>query len=471
MRLYLPLLFALLSACTEGTAWAPHAETTRSTAPYSPTSGADLADRDCLVTLRQVARVSNGTGGYQVHQVDGQRYIVWEGSLDVAQEALDEGAVPAVIFHYGSSWWEVDAEAVDGAPAGAQRFAFWLDEHTPVEGMSTTSLAAARIELVPLLHTAEGDRLFDHNRNPGAFDNYTLSLENGWSVGEDDGACAPAGALPWSALTFEREWTEAQRGAISPGSELVIHYDPYRLTQCLGDTYMGRATWSTWAYGRFLPGGQRFSGSVIDCGGDPACATPAAAPLLLDVPEDAEAVELWFNTSGRSCGSTWDSNFGENYRFATSPRPAAPVWAGDVGYCLSRGMDQRVEPTPASLVIDSWVISRADTRYLDAEVYVPGLTDAGDDGALVLARAEVSRDGAPVITHWMDFRGRVDNNFRFAWSLFDEDMIYTPWDRFDVTLSFSTDGLSWVSAPQVALVRGEDWCPEGYWGADWCDPS
>ncbi len=467
MRALIALSLVSLTACQAQT-WSPMGATP-ATAPYSPSaSGGDSPDRACTVVLREVARLSNGTGGYEVNEVDGQRWIVWEGVLDMASSAIDAGAVPAAIFQdVHGQWWEVGATAAADSPAGYQRYEFWLDEQTVTEGMSVSALNNVSLELVPFVRTTSGDRIFDHNRNPGDFDNYVLDSGNAWSVQDDGAACVPAEERPWAALEFRHDWQEIQHGAIVPGSSLVVEYDLLRLPWCFGDSYMGSATWNTWAYGRFEPSGETFAAPVVDCD-DHACTIPRSLPVEVDVPSDATAVELWFETAGRACGSHWDSNYGSNYRFDTDPEPVDPVWAGDEGYTISRGMDMRVEGIPDPLVIDSWAISRADRKKLDAEVYVPGVSDGSERAELVLAQAWVSRDGGSPVEHWMEPEGRVDNNLRFAWNLSDEDLIYTPWDAFEVELAFSTDGIDWTTVGPFTLERGSDWCPEYYWGSEWC---
>jgi hypothetical protein len=460
----LPLL---LCACAQP--WSVGSTVQPATAPYSPeVSGEDRSDHACTVVLREVARVPNGTGGYEVNEVDGQRWIVWEGWLDVAWDAVESGAAPAVIFRDpAGSWWEVEATEAEGAPAGYRRYGFRLDEQTVTEGMSISALDAALLELVPLVRTAEGDRLFDHNRNHGDFDNYVLSSDNAWSVEDDGAACQPAEEPPWAALELRGDWEELQHGAIVPGGALWVEYDISRMPHCFGSTTMGQADWNTWAYGRFEPSGESFAASVVDCD-DAACTIPRSLPVEVEVPADATGVQLWFNSAGRSCGSHWDSNYGANYGFGTDASPLDPAWAGNTGYTLSRGMDLRVEEIPERLLIDSWVITRADRRSLDAEVYVPGLTDGSEREELILAEARVSRDGAEAARHWMEGQGRVGNNLRFAWDIADEDLIYTPWDELEVVLAFSTDGLVWTELGPYVLERDESWCPEYYWGAEWC---
>ncbi len=467
MRVLIALSSLCLAACG-AQAWSPGG-LSPAAAPYSPsTGGSDSPDRVCTVVLREVARLPNGTGGYEVNEVDGQRWIVWEGALDVAIDAVEAGAVPAAIFQdVHGQWWEVEATAATDSPAGYQRYSFWLDEQTVTEGMSTSALSGVSLELVPFVRTTSGDRLFDHNRNPGDFDNYVLDSANGWAVEDDGEACVPVEERPWAGLEFRHDWQEIQHGAIVPGGSLVVEYDLLRLPGCFGDTYMGAATWNTWAYGRFEPSGESFAASVVDCD-DAACTLPRSLPFEVEVPRDATSVELWFNSAGRACGSHWDSNYDANYRFDTDPEPVDPLWAGDEGYNISRGMDMRVEGIPDPLVIDSWDITRADRRELDAEVYVPGISDGSERAELILAQARVRRDGAAAVEHWMEPVGRVDNNLRFLWDLSDEDLVYTPWDAFEVELAFSTDGLEWVSVGPFTLERDESWCPEFYWGSEWC---
>jgi hypothetical protein len=461
------VLVALLPAACQAPAW-ESGPVTPATAPYSPdAAGQDHPDRDCRVVLRDVARLPGATGGYEVHEVDGQRWIVWRGVVDVAEQAVLEGARPAAIFQdLRGQWWEVDAVASGEPVDGFERYEFWLDEQTVTEGMSTSALLATSIELVPFVRI-DGDRFFDHNRNPGDFDNYVLEADNDWSVQDDGASCVPAHERPTATLEFRSDWAQLQHGAIVPGGSLAVEYDITRLPWCFGDSYMGSATWNTWAYGRFEPSGESFAAPVVDCD-DAACTGPRSLPFEVDVPADATAVELWFNSAGRSCGSHWDSNYGANYRFGAEPEPVDASWAGNEGTNISRGMDQRSEGIPDPLVIDSWDITRADRRELDAEVYVPGISDGSERDELIMAQAWVSRDGAEAVPHWMEIEGRVGNNLRFIWDMMDEDLIYTPWDELSVELMFSTDGLGWLILGPYTIARDDSWCPQYYWGAAWC---
>ena len=74
-----------------------------------------------------------------------------------------------------------------------------------------------------------------------------------------------------------------------------------------------------------MPSGQTAQASVV---GRSNYTLMTAQPAEFDIPADATEAQLWFLTSGRQCTNTWDSNFGENYRFAvTATRPQNALWA------------------------------------------------------------------------------------------------------------------------------------------------
>jgi len=138
--------------------------------------------------LRSIARVTNNTGGYQSNCVPGGScYYVWQGILDLSADAVAAGT-PAVLFQSGSdpTFYKAVATSVVGS---GHLYSFKLDNHTVSEGMSTTSLMRTRIQVAPVLEMKDGSRLFDHNRNPGDYDNYVLIDSNGWSVQDDVSIC------------------------------------------------------------------------------------------------------------------------------------------------------------------------------------------------------------------------------------------------------------------------------------------
>jgi hypothetical protein len=169
-------------------------------AALAPALGAadslDGSDRRCQVVLRSAARISDGAGGF----VSKGSSWVFAGELHVASAALEVGAEPFVLYHGGSGtgWWEVAAEPTGEVEGAFESFRFRLDEHLPGPGMSGTALSQARIEVVPFLRLPGGGRLFDHNRNPGALDNYRLGwMLNQFRVADDPSACPARLAPGW----------------------------------------------------------------------------------------------------------------------------------------------------------------------------------------------------------------------------------------------------------------------------------
>jgi len=423
-----------------------------STAPLSWTDdGADRADRDCAVVLRRAARMP-GTGGFETDCTTGRCWFVWGFHIDVAEELVAAGASAAVLYQSGSdpTWWEAAAAVSEGVVVpGYERFLVRVFEHTVDPGMSLISLMRTRVEAIPFVRLPAGGRLFDHNRRPGDFDVYELTAETGWSVPEATEVC-PAGPRPRSTVRFLAGWSEEQRGAIVGGGLLRIEYDPARLPDCRA-SYTFAPAWDVEAEGRFLPGGETFSGSVVSfasTGTGLRVDDPSPGAMEVDVPRGATSVELWFrNWSGMSypC-ETWDSNFGQNYRFdVVNGTPEAPLWAGDWGNGLFRGCTHRPgleEP----VVVDSYLIERACLDVY-ADVYVPGLTDRAEPSPEhLLAQVERSVDGGEPIVDWLVFVGPVGNNYRYLWTMPRGEMTRSEWDTMRFAFRFSTDGIVWLHA-------------------------
>lgn len=427
------------------------------TAPLSGVAaGTDHADRGCLVVLREAARVPTGPG-YEVDCSSGACFYVWRVLVDVADEVIAEGGEVTVSYQSGSdlSWWEAPAVAMaEGAPEGFERFVVLVSEHTVSPGMSLTSLMRTRIQMIPVVHMPGGGRLFDHNRLVGDFDNYELIADNEWSIDDDSAVCARA-ARPRSTVRFLTGWQTEQRGAVVAGGLLDIFYEPARLPDCRA-SYSFAPAWDIEAQGRFLPGGQEFSGSVVAFELDDAGRrhdVPHPGTLTVEVPEDATAVELWFrNWSAMShpCES-WDSDFGRNYRFDVVVESPPPVeWAGDWGNGLWRGCSRR-DGLADPIEIDSYLIQRACLDVY-ADVYVPDVTDGGAlRPELIQAEVELSRDGASPVTSWLTFVERAGNSYRYRWTLPGGQMVHEPWEQYRYAFRFSTDGVNWY---RIATTEG-----------------
>ena len=425
-------------------------EAAQTTAPLThEASSQDASDHGCLVVLRNVARPP-AAGGYETDCSSGRCWFVWQGTVDVARSLVDDGATVGLMYQSGSdpTWWEVEASpsATDGA---FQTFTFRFFDHTVDPGMSMTSLMRTNIQLIPVVHLPGGGRLFDHNRLAGDFDNYRLTSENSWAVGDDAAVCA--GASPTSStLEFLNGWKQVQHGAIVAGGELTIQYDLPRLPECRG-THNGYPAWDTTAFARFLPMGEVQQGSVRAFETNYGTPTNNAfsVPVTFDVPLGATSVEIWFRNAsgaGNNC-ETWDSNLGNNYTFAIDSAAPAPVkWAGDWGNGFSRECNHRdgiAEPT----TIDSWIMQRA-CMFVDADVYIPGLTDVNASPSKVLAQVQVSVDGAEPTTSWLSHEGRVGNNYRFRWNMPRQELQNTSWSTLAYTFRFSTDGVNWYTIGQ-----------------------
>ncbi len=447
-------------------------------------TGLDGADHSCAVVLRSVSRPPSPTGGgYLTNCLPAGCFYVWEGTVDLSAAAVAAGATPTVQYQTTSvepTWYSVPATPIDGAAAGAQRYAFRIDDHTVTDGMSTTVLMRTVLQVEPLITMPDGSRLYDHNRNPGATDNYVLDQSNFWSIAEAGAACAPPAS---ATLRFLPGWQQVQEGAVVAGGQLTVDYDLSRLPQCNGSTYQGEPAWGISGYARFSPGGQLLTGPLTQYQANAGGFVVAGTPWTLSVPADATGVELWFATSGETCSTYWDSNYGQNYAYpvASAPTPAGVAWAGNWSSMVSRGcmtsdwLDGVAEP----LVLDSWALTRATCLYVDTEIWAPGLSDAAAaHPELVAAQVQFSRDGGPLETGWLDFAGRVGNNYRYQWDLRRSgiDFYYTPWDAIAYSFRFSTNGNDWFRVAQDGgpaggaahtLTRGADFCPSS-WGSAKC---
>jgi len=172
---------SLISVLVLGCGIEAESDVTDSFAPGAKADSADSADHDCKIVLRTWAQPF----GLPTNHVDGDTWVVYEGTLDVADDA--DGA-PRVLFSSRSTpgWWQIGAVPVSGASSGYQRYAFTLDRNTVLAGFSP-AWREMRIELVPFLATS-GHRLFDHNRYPNDYDNYVITADH-QSYGDDPAVC------------------------------------------------------------------------------------------------------------------------------------------------------------------------------------------------------------------------------------------------------------------------------------------
>jgi hypothetical protein len=262
----------------------------------------DAADTSCNIDLRDVGIGSDGVAG----------------DLDISSEALLEGDVPYVLYQSGSdpTWYSADALPATGAGTGYQRYQFTLTQIAPSPDAGD---AYPTIQLIPYLITTAGTHLFDHNVS--ADQNYVLDAANQWSIHYDGDYCVEPSPPGTATVVFNTGWTETTYGTFVQGGKLDVSYALARLPQCEGETTDGVEAWATTAYAYFLPGGETLSGAV-NGSFDAAAGTWMSLLFERNIPTNATSVQLWFETSGDGCQTSWDSDYGQNYRYSVTP--AAP---------------------------------------------------------------------------------------------------------------------------------------------------
>jgi hypothetical protein len=389
----------------------------------------DQADHGCHVVLRDLARAGNGLGGYAT---SGSSWI-WSGTVELSTETAAAGLVPTVMYQSGSdpAWHEATAVASgQAATVGFARFTISIDQGLPGPGMSGTSLANSKIQVVPFVRLPEGGRLFDHNRHPGDLDNYVMNAGDGLAIASDGSVCAPPAGPQRARLVFAADFTQRREGVIVPGGQVAIAYDVARLSGC-AQTQGGTPRWDLTAHVRFAPGGQQVDVSVRD-----------GAPTV-SVPSDARQAALWFEATSVSGCHQWDSNFGTNYVFDAA---TAPAWVGDVVDLITRDSSDPCAGGGAattSFRFDTWARQRAAVSNLCFAVYQPGLTDRDDQYATLWQQLDVS-------VHWRGDGGawqvtpiavdrRIGNNARYAlsWRAIDP---FGPYHCPTVATTITADG-------------------------------
>lgn len=450
---------SLLAACT-----APVDGLEPAPAPLlGAADGSDAADRACAVVLRSVRRATEPDGRPATACVDGRCWLLFDATVDVSDAALADGGAPEVLFRDpdGPDGWMASAEArpLDGAAGGFVRFAVRFGLGGIRDGLSATAMQRARLELIAYLRAPSGSRVFDHNERPGDFDDLVVHGPSGFAFDADPAIC-PGVAAPRADATvvFDAGFGERVEGTLRAGGTVAIDYDPARLPQCFGDTYMARRSWDTLAWVRLLPSGEVLPyQSVIACD-DARCATPRGQLASFALPEGTEAIEVWFSTSGRACGVHYDSDFGRNYRFAI-PRPVG--WVGNFVAKISRAGGAPCDGPEAGAVgpavgYGTWARQRAITSHVCFSVWSEGVTDV--DGAALDAAIQASLvcawDGeATPRRHGVSFDARVGNDARYRMDLRGADP-FAPYRCPDVPTRVE-GGYEVASARCGAEVNGQ----------------
>ncbi len=435
--------FFLLFGC--GSGGSDRVGVFQSTAPVlEGGEGLDSADRDCRVVLRKAERLQGQTG-LAVECVDGRCWFVWAAWVDISEELAGSGARPGLLYQAGSdpTWWETrEAREIPGeGGSGYRRFEVLFYENIAPAGTSMTSLMGIRIELAVFAHLDGGTRIFDHNRLPGDFENYVLDSGNTWSVAEAPAVCSEK-PVAKGLIRFLPGYVHKQHGPIVQGGRVRVEYALSRLAEC-SDFHDDAPGWDVEIHARFLPGGELYSESIVHFShvDDNADLLASSKPVEIDVPAGAERVEFWFRNFSESGCESWDSDYGKNYGFdVLRVAPAQPVWAGDWGNGFNRECVHR-NGLDEPIIMDSYLMERA-CLFVDADVYVPGLTDVDPlNPGFIAAQVEISLDDGPWETRWLEFQGRVGNNYRYRWNISREELQRVEWNRIRYAFRFSTDGV------------------------------
>jgi hypothetical protein len=237
------------------------------------------------------------------------------------------------------------------------------------------------------------------------------------STGVEDGATGTSQAALGEAatLTFGANFQVQVSGALEKGKTVRVAYDASRLTACRGD-FNGKPGWSITGYYKIGSGDVR----TFEAGGFSPSNGGAPPVLTLDASGD---LQIWFQNSNRWGCSAYDSDFGNNYRFAVQPAANEPGWLGNVRAVTSRRTcnggpcDGDMRAVDGDLLFDTWTRQRAAIKAIYFEAWKQGVTDF-DNADLwkqldVRLHRRVGSSG-PFATTYVGFDRRIGNNARYA---------------------------------------------------------
>ncbi|MBU1221455.1 hypothetical protein KKF34_12175 [Myxococcota bacterium] len=390
------------------------------------TPGEDRPDFDCKIILTNVSRQSNGTGGY----IDDGHNWIWAGQIRVLNSAVSEGWVPRIAYMPPSQdAWRAAETTLVTQGAVFSTYSFTMSENLPGPGMSGTSITRSVIQLIPLLER-NGERMFDHNRIPGIFDNYRLTIDNGFQIVDDPAVCVDNGQPdefeiipPEFTVDFTADGNVNASGVLIGNGILNINYDINRLPNCRG-THNGYPAWDLIAYAKFLPSNTiaETSVRVFETNYGYPTNVAHAIPAEFAVPEGTTSVEIWFanSTLGGSSCIEWDSNNGNNYKFNVS---STPGWTGNNIVKISRGDSSACNNgTPwsgSTIYFGSWERTRAVVGNFCLEVWQEGVTDFNNPQLWqqIDARVYYRFEGEDFRSKYIDFVDYTGNNARYAFNL------------------------------------------------------
>lgn len=248
------------------------------------------------------------------------------------------------------------------------------------------------------------------------------STEDCDSCPQDCGACPPT-------VEFTQWWEERLSAPFVQGGKIRIRYDWTRLPDCRS-THNGYPGWDIVVYYTFDLNQEAQQVSVKGYNSNTNTTYPVSPEI--EVPSDATQVFLWVQNFDYTGCSTWDSDFGENY---VLPVFSASTLSQDIGWAGNFHFIRYTEAGPQFLgdIDPAYYFAQFGgseiATWVQAEVYVPGITDRtyqNDDVQQQVAAValnatrftdayEGSTPGADMKRFPLEFIGKPGNNFAYRW--------------------------------------------------------
>lgn len=190
---------------------------------------------------------------------------------------------------------------------------------------------------------------------------------------EDCKSCpTDCGKCP-AEIHFNSNWSETLTEPIVAGRPLKIFYDPDRLPDCRG-WHNGKPGWTIILYYTFDLSKEATQLQVVQYVDNQVL----PFPVEIDIPVDAKNIWFWAkNTDVNGCVA-WDSDYGKNYMFPifTEIEISQPIgWAGAFNFVVltEAGPNLKGDVDPAYFF--EQLLGSEIATYVQAQVYVPGITD------------------------------------------------------------------------------------------------
>ncbi len=127
-------------------------------------------------------------------------------------------------------------------------------------------------------------------------------------------------------ITFTSDFHELVRGDLRPGSSVSLRYDPARIVPAVNGYKFGDPAHHIVAHVTFPPHAGAVSIPLHSPSGvlaEPDTDATGGGDMLaatVRIPEDANAMILWFTHEGPYGGTSYDSDFGRNFHFGFPTR-------------------------------------------------------------------------------------------------------------------------------------------------------